>query len=333
MRASIGGASPAASFKRTSVLVWKGLGECLKALAQSATAEIVIVAPFIKRATLRQLLADVPPDVALLCVTRWRVDELACGVSDLDVYIDMAERRNARMLLLKDLHAKYFRFDGDVVAGSCNVTGAALGFKDPANVELAVILQKNERTSVFEADLIADGVTATHEMYEAIKRVLKIMPITQAMSIAGEGGRSDPPPLACNATGATIGWAHWMPACRSPDSLYDAYAGHLDGLTRATRDAAYQDLAQLAVPSGLTRVQFEAFVGGTILSSPVVARLAEFCSIPRRFGEVRNLLRVIAPTASATNDWQTIMRWLLHFAPNRFAVHVANYSEIFTAKW
>jgi len=315
------------------VLLWEGIGECLEALAGSAKTEIVVVAPFIKRGALQRILADVSPDVALLCATRWRVDELACGVSDLDVYVDVAERGNAHMLLLKDLHAKYFRFDGDVVVGSCNVSGAALAFKDPANLELAAILQMGERTSDFEAQLIADGVPATRGMYEAMKHVLGIMPATSASMAASEGADADPSAPASLGGNATIGWAQWLPTCRAPDALYDAYAGRLDWLTLATRDSAQQDLQQLAPPSGLTRAQFEAFVAGTILSSRVIARLAEFSTTPRRFGEVRDLLRVIAPTASATNDWQTIMRWLLHFAPNRFVVHDANYSEIFTAKW
>lgn len=315
------------------MLVWEGIGERLDALARLTTTEVVVVAPFIKRSALQRVLEGVQPDVTVLCVTRWGVNELASGVSDLEAYLDLIKRGNARMLLVKQLHAKYFRFDRNVLVGSCNITSAALGFKAPSNLELMVTLQAGEQTSAFEATVIADAVIVTHGMYEAMKRVLEAMPTMPAEDDAASGFDVDPLSSVCSTPSATIGWAQWLPTCRAPDSLYDVYAGRLDDLTLVTRAAAQQDLQQLAPPHGLTRAQFEAFIAGTILSSPVVARLAEFAVTPRRFGEMKDMLRVIAPVTSATNDWQTIMRWLLHFAPDRFDMHVANYSEIFAAKW
>ena len=313
------------------MLFWEGFGERFDALARSTTTEVVVVAPFIKRIALQRVLAGAPPDVMLLCVTRWRVDELACGVSDLEVYLDLVERGNARMLLVKELHAKYFRFDRDVIVGSCNITDAALGYKNISNVELAVVLQAGEQTSAFEAAIIADAVPVNRGMYDAMKRVLEAMP---TMPRSGDSIEwMNVGPFTSSTPGATASWAQWLPTCRAPDSLYNAYAGRLDDLTLATRTAAQQDLQQLGPPHGLTRAQFEAFVAGTLLSSPVITRLAEFSVTPRRFGEMRDRLHGIVPVTSATNDWQTIMRWLLYFAPDRFTMHVANYSEIFTANW
>lgn len=315
------------------MLLWEGIGARVDALARATTTEVVVVAPFIKRVALQRVLAGAPPDATVLCVTRWRVDELARGVSDLEVYLDLVERGNARMLLVKQLHAKYFRFDRDVIVGSCNITGAALGYKDPSNLELAVALAAGEQTSAFEARVTADAVPVKHCMYEAMKRIIESMPITPIPSDADEGVDVDPLLSASSSLEETKDWVQWLPACRAPNALYDAYTGHLDDLTLATRVAALQDLQLLGPPRGLTRAQFDAFVAGTILSSPVVARLADFAITPRRFGEMKDLLRVIAPATSATNDWQTTMRWLLHFAPDRFTMRVTNYSEIFTAKW
>ncbi|MBU2848655.1 hypothetical protein HF925_08695 [Acidithiobacillus ferriphilus] len=315
------------------MLLWEGIGARLDALARATTTEVVVVAPFIKRIALQRVLAGAPLDATVLCVTRWRVDELARGVSDLEVYLDLVERGNARMLLVKELHAKYFRFDRDVIVGSCNITGAALGYKDPSNLELAVALQAGEQTSAFEARVTADAVPVKHGMYDVMKRIIESMPMMPTPSDANEGADVDPLLSARSTLGATKDWAQWLPTCRAPNALYDAYAGHLDDLTLATRVAAQQDLQLLDLPRGLTRAQFDAFVAGTILSSPVVARLAEFAVTPRRFGEMKDLLHVIAPATSATNDWQTTMRWLLHFAPDRFTMRVANYSEIFTANW
>lgn len=315
------------------MLLWEGIGEHLHALARSTTTEVVVVAPFIKRIALLRVLASAPPDATVICVTRWRVDELARGVSDIEIYLDLVERGNARMLLVKELHAKYFRFDRDVIVGSCNVTGTALGYREPSNLELAVTMQASEQTSAFEAAVIGDGVPVKHGMYEAMKRVLEAMPANPGPDHATEGSDADPSPAITSAPAATTDWAKWLPTCRAPASLFDAYAGHHGDLTLATRAAAQHDLQQLGPPRGLSRTQFEAFVAGTILSSPIIAKLADFAITPRRFGEMKGLLRIIAPASSVTNDWQTIMRWLLHFAPDRFAMYTPNYSEIFTAKW
>lgn len=315
------------------MLLWKGIGDHLDALAKTTTAEVVVVAPFIKRIALQRVLAGAPADATVLCVTRWRVDELASGVSDLDVYLDLVARGNARMLLVRELHAKYFRFDCNVVVGSCNITGAALGYNARSNLELAASMQVDEQTSAFEATVISAAAPVNHDMYYAMKRVLEAMPSIPILGPSSEGTDIDSISTSTSTLEGTQGWSQWLPTCRAPDSLYDVYTGHLDDLTMATREAAQHDLEQIAPPPGFTREQFEAFVAGTILSSPVFAKLADFAMTPRRFGEMRDLLRVIAPSTSATNDWQTIMRWLLHFAPDRFSMHVANYSEIFTAKW
>lgn len=316
------------------MLKWEGLGQQLEALAAHANEQIVVVAPFIKRETLQRIVGNAPAATPLLCVTRWRVDELACGVSDLDVWLDVSSRPASRLLLVKDLHAKYFRFDREAVVGSCNVTGAALGFRHPSNLELAVALQVDGQTAVFEATVLDLAVPVTQPMYEHMRRLIETMPS------APPPGVSDLPLLQPEAaeqpptdTSHATPWSDWLPSCRTPSELFEAYAGHLDGLTLATRASALSDLQHLAPPAGLTRPQFEAFVAGALLSSPLIGQLASFALIPRRFGEMRDLVRELGPVGSSTNDWQTVMRWLLHFASDRFAMHVANYSEIFQAKW
>jgi hypothetical protein len=310
---------------------WEGLGECLEALAGSTKCKAVVAAPFIKRAALQRVVGKLSTDAELLCVTRWRVDELACGVSDLDVFADVMDRGNARVLLVNELHAKYFRFDTDVVLGSCNITGAALGFRSLSNLELAVTLQADNQTRAFEDRLLRDSVIATQPMYEAMKRVLAGLAQAAPLHTASESPADQAPDAA--AESLATGWAQWLPSCRVPTALFDAYEGRLDELTIATRATALADLRQLAIPRGLSQAAFNAFVAGTMLSSPIIARLAQFATTPRRFGEMRELLREVAPASSATSDWQTVMRWLLHFSPDRFSMRVANFSEIFSASW
>jgi hypothetical protein len=312
------------------VVQWEGLGQRLEALASSARKQIVVVAPFIKRAALQRLLANAPAATPLLCVTRWRVDEIACGVSDLAVWEDLAARGNASLLLVKDLHAKFYRCDNLVMIGSHNVTGTALGFRQPSNLELSVELEADMRTAAFEARLEVLAVPATRQLYEAMLLLVAAMPSDLPPPGSGKGAAGDDGPTVA---ASQPDWSGWLPVCRTPSALFDAYAGRFDELTQATRDGALADLTNLSPPAGLNRQQFEAFVGAAVLSSPMVAKLAEFAIVPRRFGEMRALLRNMSPAGAATGDWQTTMRWLLHFLPDRFAMHTANYSEVFVAKW
>ena len=315
------------------MILWEGLGRRLEALTAMAQDEVVLVAPFIKRVTLQGLLERLPPATPLLCVTRWRIDELACGVSDLDIWLDLVARGNAELLLIRDLHAKYYRFDQEVIIGSCNLTNAALGCRQPSNLELAVALKATPEATAFEAEIAAAGLPATQDMYEAIRRILESMPSVPAPTTSSDSETADTLQPEETSLDSIAEWAHWLPSCRVPGALFDAYAGRFDDLTQATQAAAIADLRSIAPPAGLSRTQFHAFVAGTILSSPVLAKLAAFARTPRRFGEMRELVQKLTQSSSATTDWQAVMRWLLYFSPDRFSMHVANYSEIFVARW
>lgn len=313
--------------------LWQGLGKSLEALAATAQASAVIAAPFIKRNALSMVLARLARHVPLLCVTRWRPEELAIGVTDLDIYLDLLERGNARVLLVNNLHAKYFRFDHRVAIGSCNLTGAALGYGHRSNLELLLPIAADEGAFQFEAHMLAAGVFACDEAYKAMSQAVLALATTAKADSASDKGEIEASDLEQLADHSIQPWAEWLPACRAPELLFDAYRGEKENLSAATRIAAASDLDGLHVPQGLTRAQFETYVASMLLSSPVVAKLANFARTPRRFGEMRGYLRMLVEVPHATHDWQTVMRWLLYFSPNRFEMRVANYSEIFFAKW
>ncbi len=61
---------------------FENLGDLYQGAIASATRRVVIVAPFIKVGALSRVLRDVRIGCELLVVTRWRLEELAAGVSD-----------------------------------------------------------------------------------------------------------------------------------------------------------------------------------------------------------------------------------------------------------
>src|SRR3546814_20286660 len=85
------------------------LGDALLALLSSATEPVFLIAPFIKQDAMARLLGAIPDDIAVTCVTRWRPDEIAAGVSDLEVFDLIRARASGTLLLQPHLHAKLNR--------------------------------------------------------------------------------------------------------------------------------------------------------------------------------------------------------------------------------
>lgn len=302
------------------------LGNRLEALCADAKQELVLVAPFIKVNTLRRLLSRVPQHIDVKCVTRWRPDEIAVGVSDLDVWTLLKERQNTSLWLRSDLHAKYYRADAICLVGSANLTDTALGWSPHPNLELLLSVSQNQAEIVgFEPTLLLGCVLVDDELFAFVKHIVEQMPSKLTLS----------PPLTLQHYEATdsIPPEQWLPSLRHPENLYTAYCGRWDRLTSTSTTATIADLAALEIPLGLSKTEFEAYVGVLLLQKPLIRRVDEFVSTPQRFGAVRDLILQFRDAEktelSANESWQTLMRWMLCFFPNRYLHKVANFSEIF----
>lgn len=292
----------------------EALGDGLLALARRTQAELLLVAPYIKAPTLARVLDAGSPGVAVKVVTRWRIDEIAAGVSDLAVW-PLLRDRGAELWLHPNLHAKYYRGDAVVLIGSANLTDTALGWRPDPNLE--ILLESpdaGEAHPAFERALWSRVRAVDDALHAAFVRALEAFPPL-------------PPPAAPDLE-PEPSFDAWRPQLRFPADLWQAYGGGTDLLTLAAREATAIDLAALAPPPGLDRRQFEAWIGLQLRQHPEMQAIDAFLSQSRRFGEVRDLL---AQRGAADGDraWQSWMRWLLHFLPHDYEMKVANYSEIF----
>ena len=121
------------------------LGSRIENLLGKAKSEVYLCSPFIKEKVLRRLFKKIPKNVPIVVFTRWRPDEVARGVSDLEVF-DLAKKRpKTKLRLLDELHAKLYVADKRCLVGSANLTDMALGWRDRSNLEILVPARRSDK--------------------------------------------------------------------------------------------------------------------------------------------------------------------------------------------
>ena len=130
-------------------------GDLLTGIYEDAK-DIVIVAPYIKADALSRVIGKVGNDVSLTCVTRWQVEDVVAGASDVDCYSTI-KQVGGEFRLHPSLHAKYFRADEHILIGSANVTNSALGWATEPNVELLCSPGADFDAATFETMLVEDS--------------------------------------------------------------------------------------------------------------------------------------------------------------------------------
>ncbi|MDX2076629.1 MAG: phospholipase D family protein [bacterium] len=299
----------------------------LKQLCQSAINELWLVAPFIKVATLQRLLDGVSPHVIIHCVTRWRPEEIASGVSDIAVWDVLKGRGNSQLWLCPNLHAKYYRGDDHCLIGSANLTATALGWSSHPNLELLVDMNpQHPSLAGFESILLATSIPVTDALYEQTKSLVDLIQHEKIILL------TSPDALIQPEEGG--GYEAWIPHLRNPESLFLAYADKRDNLTDAVYADAMSDLSALNIPQGMSKPAFESYVGYALSQMPIIRQIDAFVGQPRRFGEmVAHLKRLPCadtPYFDTKSAWQTVMRWLLHFLPTHYRCWVDSRTEMFS---
>ena len=242
-------------------------GDAVIELIENASDRLVIVAPYIKSATIRRLLASVPGTVAeLTCITRWLPEDIASGVCDLEIFDDILNVRGGRLLVHPHLHAKYYSNGRQTLVGSANLTSRGLGWHIPANVEILVALPAEFPGLVtWESMLLESAIEATEQLCRHLR--------TQADQLK-QAGSLHPSPEVEAETGDPERFTLWVPQCPVPERLWEVYSGGgADTMVSSAYKAAQDDLKALSPPQGLTEKLFKAYVAGILRQIPLLAEL------------------------------------------------------------
>ncbi len=306
-------------------------GYQLETLCQQAKCELLLVAPFIKLQALKRLLESAAKDVSITCVTRWRPEEIASGVSDIEIWPFLQTRNQSSLWLRNDLHAKYYRADRHCLIGSANLTLTALGWTRNPNLELLIATAHDDMLIKFERELLEGCVEIDQDVFDRAKTMADAL--RSADFRPSVNTQQNLPQTESETSYPRMKREAWIPTLRSPEKLFVAYQGRFDDLTAAARESALSDLSFLDVPTGLSGEQFEQYVGTLLLQFPIIKQVDDYVSESQRFGAVVQLLASL-PCAQMTSfdgdrAWQTLMRWLIAFLPTRYEHSIPRYSEVF----
>ena len=305
--------------------MWNSINERLldrlTSAASSATDSVVLIAPFMTRRAFNVVLGCINPGVSLIVVTRWNYLDIAAGVSDPNIWIDVKDRPNTSMFLSQRLHAKYYRFDSAVMVGSANITRPGIQVNRPYNIEILTEIAWESKSVRFEDELIADAVEVDESLY------LDALKIMNEVRLPHEDVEED---LAEDVD--TDLHSVWIPFLRNPSSLWLAYSEQFDLMTTSEREHADIDLSLWSLPNNLNVETFEQVIRSELLHMPLMSKIDRFLDQPQRFGAVRDLISRefdrFNYVREATEAWQSGMRWLLYFFPDRYDRSVPRRSEI-----
>ena len=295
----------------------KVLGTDLESLISTAQHHVVFVAPFIKKDALRRALAAIPEGVRKIdCVTRWLPEDIVDGVCDLEIYDVIESTRGARLWRQTDLHAKYFRGDTRCLVGSANLTGKALGWRLPSNLELLVELESRfPGLKEWEDSLFEESTVVTSELRDDIAKEVEKLKAER------------PPRRSFDVETDTDPDHRWMPMCPSPEKLFGVYTGMIDAgkMVQSAYDLACRDLETLGPPSGFTEVTFKAFVGKRLKKLDVIGKVNAASELGLTDAQAALMLSEYIDQSFEIDPgdvWKILKRWMMYFYPEDFRVEV-----------
>lgn len=290
-------------------------GDAVVTLLATAEETCLIVAPFIRSQALQEVLEAVPDGVDVAIVTRWRPADLLAGASDLEVF-DIANAKGAPLYLRYDLHAKMFAADRTCLVGSANVTETALGWRNPANLELVTTVSRDEpEVAAFEAELFRLAIRATSEQRDFMQHlVADLADIVQQLPDAE---------LATEELAGVLIAGGWIPRSKNPEDLYAVYRGDTDAVGRARLPSMKAELVQIGLPPALPESHFNSWVCAAIGQTPLVAEVLRVIDANGTVSEsevsaMLETLELADESEAPAEVLEVLRRWFNHFMTDHF---------------
>ena len=232
-----------------STLPWR----TLMATCQDAKVA-VIAAPYMKVGTLEQLLTAMPADASVTCVSRWTPEDIRSGVTDLACR-QLILSRDGAFLLHDRLHAKYYRFDDQVLVGSSNLTRTGMNVDGFGNLEILCASPADFDDMQFEQQLLQGAYPVSDSDFALWSRITPIPHRNQTISLHNDLVSTD----------------GWKPTTRRPEYLWLVYRQRGEDIPVAEQqEIASREVKTLGIPDGLAEQEFNDWVRLMLMTSPFV---------------------------------------------------------------
>ena len=226
----------------------------------TGATEVVIVAPYIKVGILTAVLDQIHSVASLECFTRWTPLDIQMGASDLDCRTVVVDRGGS-FRLHNRLHAKYYRFDDQVLVGSANLTASGLSYPRDGNLEILCEPGTPFVPAAFEVALRRESKNVSDDDF----RVWQQCPVLERVAVQSPE----------EAAGVRLD--DWIPQTRNPEYLWLYYSGDEEQIvSEEQRTLAQRDLGILEVPPGLTPESFSGWVRLSLAASPFIDSVSRF---------------------------------------------------------
>ena len=226
----------------------------------TGATEAVIVAPYIKVATLTMVVDQLHSEASIECFTRWTPLDIQMGASDLDCRTVVVNRTGS-FRLHNRLHAKYYRFDDHVLVGSANLTASGLSYPRFGNLEILCEPGPPFVAATFEAALRREAKDVSDDDF----KVWQLCPVLERIV----------QPSTEDTAGSSLD--EWIPQTRNPEYLWLYYIGNEDQIVSdEQRTLAERDLRILEVPPGLTEAAFRGWIRLSLEASPFMDSVKSF---------------------------------------------------------
>lgn len=109
-------------------------------------------------------------------LSRWLLNDLIQGSSDLEVYTFLAKRK-IPFYIKNDFHGKlYYLSNKGLLMGSPNFTSKGLGLIEEPNDETSVILHESDKNYQYINNIFANATLVSHDLFEEIMDYVKSHP-------------------------------------------------------------------------------------------------------------------------------------------------------------
>lgn len=274
----------------------KGIqGNQIRNLFLDEKDEVLIIAPFIKVGALKLLIADIPEDTKVRCVTRWLTGDVAAGVSDPEIIYILEERGNYSLELVNNLHAKLYVAGSKCLVGSSNISKHGLGEASDSNIELLVETETlNPHVSLLLDEIEQNKLSATFEMAEQLLQIPKNSAVF--LEVLSE--------------------EHiWIPHSRRPQFSYKLYCNPpVENISRSDK-ILLQDIIEANLPPSLSVNQFNNKIRSLLGKIPVAKIILDD---PKdtiiTFSDVHEHFDKLVDSEFSSKDlWLSFVNWMSYF--------------------